>query len=171
MKRLTIFLFIAVLLAGSIYGQSRDTRQGENNSVTVDGILKLERGFVAVESGDTVYYVPMLNRYIGFIDALKEGTAVSVEGNGFRNIIQPTKITIGDQSYDFPALDRIFALRNQNFSPRQNQPQMREPFNRQWANPRQQFNTPNPDRRIAPDRRNAPGRNTCSCNCGRTGRR
>ena len=155
MKRLAIFLFIAVLLAGSLYAQSRDTRQRENNSVTIDGILKLERGFVAVESGDTVYYVPTLNRYIGFIDELKEGAAVSVEGTGFRNFIQPAKVTIGDKSYDFPA------LRDQNFVSRQNQPQMRQPPNRQLANPRQQFNSPSPNRRNE--------RNSCSCNCGTSG--
>ena len=133
MKKLTVFLFIGVLLAGTVYGQGiRDNqgagdtprrterqprneqrpnndgqrsndRQRNSDPITVEGTLKLERGFVAVESGDTVYYVPMLNRYIGFINDLREGTRVSVEGREYRNVIQPTKVTIGGRTYDFPA--------------------------------------------------------------------
>jgi hypothetical protein len=76
-------------------------RQQKDNSVSVEGTLKLEKGFVAVESGDTVYLVPMLNRYIGFIGGLKEGGKVTVEGQGFRNMIQPLKVTIDGKSYDF----------------------------------------------------------------------
>jgi len=135
MKRLTIFMLIGVLLIGAVYGQGirneqrADNRQRNNDSqrsderqrsadqqrsagqqrndpVTVEGTLKLERGFVAVESGETVYLVPMLNRYIGFISDLKEGARVSVEGRGFRNTIHPTKVTIGGKSYDFPSNNR-----------------------------------------------------------------
>ena len=154
MKRLTIFLLVAAMFIGSIYAQpmsertepeqpeqqeqqrtqqkqraqNGEVRQRESNPVTVEGTLKLERGFVAVDSGDTVYYVPMLNRYIGFINDLKEGAAVSVEGHGFRNIIQPTKVTIGETSYDFPALSRVFAF-GHNFNPRQPQTRTTPRFN------------------------------------------
>jgi hypothetical protein len=110
-KRIT-FLFIAVLLTGSLYAQDRSDRQREVTPVTIEGILKLERGIVAVESGDTVYFVPILTRYIGFIDELKEGEMISVEGFEFRNIIHPTEITIGGKSYDFPSLSRTSGFRN-----------------------------------------------------------
>jgi len=162
MKRLTVFLFIAFLLIGSIYAQDRSARPSESNIVTIEGTLKLERGFVAVESGDNVYYVPMLTRYIGFINALKEGERISVEGYGFRNIIHPTKITLDDRSYDFAALGRALNFGRQNIerqSPRP--PQMREDprFNNQRReNLKPGGNTPNPGRR------NAPNRNTCGCN-------
>ena len=96
-------MFIAVLLVGTASAQNRYNRQFESKSVTVDGTLKLERGLVAVASGDSVYFVPMLERYIGFIDGLKEGTNVSVEGYEFRNIIRPVKVTIDGKSYDFLA--------------------------------------------------------------------
>ena len=125
MKKLTVLILISVLLVGAVYGQGirdnqgtgdtqrsneqrpnndvqrRTERQRSNDLVTVEGTLKLERGFVAVESGDSVYYVPMLNRYIGFISDLREGTRVSVEGRESRNVIQPTKVTIGGRTYDF----------------------------------------------------------------------
>jgi len=42
-----------------------------------------------------------LNRYIGFINDLREGTRVSVEGRVFGNTILPAKVTIGGRSYNF----------------------------------------------------------------------
>jgi hypothetical protein len=128
MKKLIISLIIAILIAGTVFAQpireqrnpmsrerieqlrdvpqSRNNRMREDNSVKIEGTLKLEKGFVAVENSGTVYYVPMLNRYIGFITGLKEGARVSVEGYEFRSMIQPTKVTIDGKSYDFPGWDR-----------------------------------------------------------------
>jgi hypothetical protein len=110
MKRLVIFLIIAVLIAGAVSAQtvkeqrdnpSRGSRVRDDNSVKVEGVLKLEKGLISVESSDNVYFVPMLNRYIGFITGLREGAKVSVEGYEFRNMIRPIKVTIEGKSYDF----------------------------------------------------------------------
>jgi hypothetical protein len=107
-KKLTVFLFISVLSAGTVFAQNRDNRPNRNDrkqevaKVTIEGLLKLEKGIVAVESGSSVYYVPKLNRYIGFIEGLKEGTKVSVEGSQFKDFISPVKVTINGKSYDFP---------------------------------------------------------------------
>ena len=123
MKKLIILLIIAVLIAGTVSAQpirdqrnptpkdnpeqlkdnpqSGSRRAREARSVSVEGVLKLEKGFVAVETDGTVYYVPMLNRYIGFITGLREGEKVSVEGYEFRNMIRPVKVTIAGKSYDF----------------------------------------------------------------------
>jgi len=128
MKRIGFFLLIAVLLIGTTSAQDRNDRQDRNNrprserprgerqgrndrqfdakSVTIEGTLQLENGSIAVASGDTVYRVPMLTRYIGFIDGLKEGAKVSVEGYEDRNVIFPSKVTIGSNSYDFNVLGR-----------------------------------------------------------------
>jgi hypothetical protein len=84
----------------------RNNRARESKPVSVEGVLKLEKGFVAVESADKVYIVPMLNRYIGFITGLREGEKVSVEGYERKNMIRPTKVTVGGKSYDFFAWDR-----------------------------------------------------------------
>jgi hypothetical protein len=142
MKKLIIFLIIAILIAGMVSAQpireqrksmpqekieqlrdvpqSRNNRAREDNSVTVEGVLKLEKGFVAVENNGTVYYVPMLNRYIGFITGLREGAKVSVEGYEFKSMIQPTKVTIDGKSYDFMAWDRRqspgFGMQNFQYS-------------------------------------------------------
>jgi len=83
--------------------ENRGERQREINPVTVSGVLKLERGLVAVESDAAdVYFVPLLNRYIGFITGLSEGTRVNIEGFQFRNFIHPEKLTINGRTYDFP---------------------------------------------------------------------
>ena len=154
MKKLTVFMLISVLLVGAVYGQGirndqrandtqrRNERQRNNDPVTVEGTLKLERGFVAVESGDSVYYVPMLNRYIGFINDLKEGTRISVEGREFRNTIRPTKVTIGGKSYDFPTNNRAPGFEN-----------------RSTERSRDNF-APNRDN-FGKSRRNGPGRGSC----------
>ena len=120
MKKI-IFLLIVVFLAGSLFAQNRGGLQRELNPITIEGTLKLERGVVAVESGDTVYLVPLLTRYISFINELREGEMISVEGYGFRNIVHPTKITIEGKSYDFPSLSRIQGLRNQFEHRRENE--------------------------------------------------
>ena len=108
MKKLAVFLFVSVLLAGTVFAQNKDNRSERNNrkqevtKVTIDGVLKLEKGIVAVTSGDSVYFVPILNRYIGFIDGLKEGTKVSIEGSQIKDVIRPVKVIINGKSYDFP---------------------------------------------------------------------
>jgi len=105
--------------------QNREgNRQREQNTVTINGVLKLERGFVAIQNdapnapntGSAFYMVPMLNRYIGFINGLREDARVTIEGIQFRNIIHPTKLIIGDRTYNFPA----FNPQNQGFGAFQN---------------------------------------------------
>jgi len=115
MKKITFLMITAIIIAGNAFAQPvrdqrRETalqteRQREAAAVNVNGTLKLERGFVAVQGQDnTVYLVPMLNRFIGFITGLREGASVSIEGFQVRNIINPTKVTIDGQSYDFRRL-------------------------------------------------------------------
>jgi len=117
MKRFLVFSVIVFLVTGMVFAEpikeqrnsapraAREQKR-ENNSVTVEGTLKLEKGFVAVENADNVYVVPMLNRYIGFINGLREGAKVSVEGYEFKNMIRPIKVTIEGKSYDFMSWDR-----------------------------------------------------------------
>jgi hypothetical protein len=91
-----------------------NSRFDRNNLVSMDGTLKLERGIVAIESNDSIYFVPLLNRYIGFINELNEGSRISIEGMLYRNIVRPVKITLGDRSYDFPLQRMSQANENHN---------------------------------------------------------
>lgn len=107
MKKILVLLFISALFTGTVFAQNRDNRLDRNDrqrgasKVTIEGVLQLEKGVVAVASGDSVYPVPVLTRYIGFIDGLKEGTKISVEGYQFNKFIRPVKVTINGKSYDF----------------------------------------------------------------------
>jgi len=113
--------------------QNERGRQREANAVTVEGTLQLQRGMVAVASGDTIYTVPMLTRYIGFISELNEGARVTVEGTRIRNNIQPTRVTIAGKSYEFDAPQ-------QNMDRRQNNDRQRPP---QQNSSRNRRDTPN----------------------------
>ena len=130
MKRFLVFSVIAFLIAGMVSAEpikeqrnsaprTAKEQKSDANSVKVDGVLKLEKGFVAVENADNVYLVPRLNRYIGFIADLREGAKVSVEGYEFKNMIRPTKVTIEGKSYDFMSWDRNQApgFGNRDFRP------------------------------------------------------
>lgn len=83
--------------------------QGE--VVKVDGTLSLINGRIALKSGGKTYYVPMLGRYAGFIEGLKEGAYVKLEGYEFPYPVAPeysmlrvTKLTVGGKDYDFSQL-------------------------------------------------------------------
>jgi len=113
MKRFLMFPIVAILLIGTVSAQAireernpapkpPNEREREVSPVKVEGVLTLEKGFVAVEDSGNVYVIPTLNRYIGFINGLKEGAKVSVEGFKFNNMIRPSKVTIEGKAYDFP---------------------------------------------------------------------
>ncbi|MDR0578015.1 MAG: hypothetical protein LBI87_10905 [Candidatus Accumulibacter sp.] len=113
MKKLMLALFIALGMAdiaaaqdwGGPWGNQGWTAQ----PLTVSGTLQLQNGTIAVVNGSTVYYVPALERFIGFIDAIKEGAQASVDGYAAPsgNYLQATKLTIGGKSYDLVANDGL----------------------------------------------------------------
>jgi len=118
------------------------------NTVTVEGTLMLQRGIVAVQSEDTVLYIPLLNRYIGFINDLREGTQVSITGVRFRNLIRPSNVTIEGRTYDFIT---------ENVRPQRDISPQRDNSQRRESAP-QRFN----------HRRHSPSNRGCGCNCSRT---
>ena len=99
MKKIVIVFTIAFLVIGTISAQGSG-RQKIPEPVKIEGTLQLQNGQFAVASGSNTYYVPMIRRYVGFIDALKEGSNVSFEGYVKGNFLQPVKMTIGGKSYD-----------------------------------------------------------------------
>jgi hypothetical protein len=110
MKRLLIGTLL-VAACGLLFAQegNRRSQKAEPEKVTVSGKLSIARGMIALESGNSVYYVPELLRFAGFIDGLKEGASVTLEGyevpvrfteedagKGFR----VTKMTLNGKEYD-----------------------------------------------------------------------
>jgi hypothetical protein len=87
-------------------------------TVTITGTLQLQKGFIVLVSGENTYHVPMITRLTGFIDGLKEGKEISVEGLENKNFIHLVKLTVDGKSYDFPA----YARGQGNFGPDRGQP-------------------------------------------------
>jgi hypothetical protein len=78
--------------------------------VSITGNLTIDKGSIAIKQGDTVYIVPGLQRFVGFIDSLKEGAQASVEGFAVPSRWDPqtkyvrvTRLNIGGQDYDMDA--------------------------------------------------------------------
>jgi hypothetical protein len=110
MKKIVIILVIAFLAIGALSAQVWGGR-GIPESTKIDGTLQLHNGQFAVASGNNIYYVPSIRRYIGFIDGLKEGSNVSFEGFVSRNFLMPVKMTISGKTYD---LAPVGAFGNRN---------------------------------------------------------
>jgi hypothetical protein len=119
-KRVQIFMIALITLfcSGSLWAQDwshgRGGRSGRHvnpitaESVTVNGNLQLMEGHIAVVADGKTYYVngPIKN-LIGFVDGLKEGAAVRLEGpatpvpfNSNARFLWVTKLTINGKTYD-----------------------------------------------------------------------
>jgi hypothetical protein len=98
MKKLGFLLVIAFIAIGAVFAQGWG---GVSQQITVNGTLQLLNGQIALAGGNSVYFVPALGQYIGFIEGLKEGARVSIEGYVWGNNLSPSKLTIDGKSYDF----------------------------------------------------------------------
>ena len=126
-KKTRIFMLalIGLLCAGSVWahdtgfgprdpGRGREPRDRVNpppaEAVTVSGNLQLVEGHIALIADGKTYFVKGIQRLIGFIDGLKEGAAVRLEGfaipvplNSGARFLRVTKLTFNGKAYDLPA--------------------------------------------------------------------
>ena len=91
MKKTVLVFAIAVIAVGmataqpfvgrgnGFAGQAQQTVTAPA-ATTVTGTLDLVNGRIAIKNGSKTYYVMSLNRLVGFVDGLKEGATVTVEG-------------------------------------------------------------------------------------------
>ncbi|MDR3338244.1 MAG: hypothetical protein LBT16_13685 [Treponema sp.] len=118
MKRILLFTFLVISIAALAFAQDRGVeRRGRGfppgpppappEKAAVTGALTIVQGFLAVKDGDTTYYAAGLERYIGFIDSLKDGATATLEGfaapvpwNDKAKILRVNKLTIGGKDYD-----------------------------------------------------------------------
>ena len=104
MKKLGFVIVIACLLIGTASAQNWGSGWGTAPQIiSVTGTLQLQNGVIAVVNGNTAYYVPTLTQYVGFIEGLREGAQISIDGYVSGNYLQPIKVTISGKSYDFTA--------------------------------------------------------------------
>jgi lipopolysaccharide export system protein LptA len=86
--------------------------QVTEENVTVSGPLTIVQGRIALKSGEVTYITAGLIRYAGFIDGLKEGAQVTLEGNALAwekdaktKHLRIRKMTLNGKAYDMAPPD------------------------------------------------------------------
>ena len=90
------------------YGSPRNsTPSSSPEKASVSGNLTIAQGMIAVTSGDITWLARGLDRYVGFIDGLKEGAQVTLEGyarpgppNNKIKSLHVQKMTLNGKDYD-----------------------------------------------------------------------
>jgi len=102
MKKVVLTCLLAAIIGGSIFAQTNTP------TTTIRGTLGLSGGRISVVSGNITYYVSGLSRFVGFIDGLKEGaqvsldgysTAPTIEGQNYRTFY-PVTLTLNGKTYE-----------------------------------------------------------------------
>ena len=104
MKTLVLFVLLAIFAGGIIFAQT------EPAMITVNGTLELNDGMILLKSGSATYLTRGLERLVGFIDGLKEGSQVTIEGytsgpldgetTNFDRKLRPVKLTHNGKNYE-----------------------------------------------------------------------
>ena len=147
MKRTIVFLLLVSCAVTCMFAQGRN-RQGQDFppgrqqhfsqerrptqnrpapvSTSVSGNLTIAQGMIAVTSDGITYLTGGLNRFTGFIDGLKEGAVVTLEGFAMPNphndniqFLRVQKMTLNGKEYDL-AMPFPNSGPRQNISPYQN---------------------------------------------------
>lgn len=114
MKKLVVLAVVALTACGAIFAQTVPVPYGSPAYaqttaplVKVDGKLTLINGIIGIKSGSKTYYLPMLQRLSGFVDGIKDGASVKVEGYEYPLAAAPeystvmvTKLTVAGKDYD-----------------------------------------------------------------------
>jgi len=114
-KRRVLVILLALGLAAIVSAQSaQGTERGQMSPrhpaadpVTISGSLIVAHGFPALKDGDVTYIVGGIKRLNGFVDGLREGAQVTVEGKAFTSprdanlkFLRPSTLTLGGKTYD-----------------------------------------------------------------------
>jgi hypothetical protein len=112
LKRNILFILmilgLAAMVQAQMWGPGWNRRNTPaNETITVSGTMVVANGMPALKSGDVTYYISGISRLIGFIDGLKEGAQVTIEGvatssSSNRNIklLRASKLTINGKTYE-----------------------------------------------------------------------
>lgn len=133
-KRIAVLIVTGLVIVGSLSAQGMPNPPAPQAQTveksTINGKLALVNGMIAVQSGSKTYYVRGFNHLIGFIDGLKEGATVTLEGYGYPipnapeyQYFMSTKLTFNGKSYDLYTGQGPGGMmhHNRNAAPPQNQ--------------------------------------------------
>jgi hypothetical protein len=88
--------------------------QTAGQQVTVSGNLTVIQGRIGVKDNDITYHVRGLNRFVGFIDDLKDGAEATLEGYALTyplddkiKFLRVTKLTLNGKDYDLSPPPRM----------------------------------------------------------------
>jgi len=122
MKKTLVLLAMALIASVGLIAQADGRgpknapapapRVEQNEAVVqASGNLAYVNGWIALQSGEKTYYLAGIQRLLGFVDGLKEGATVKVEGYVREMPMAPeysflrlTKITVNGKSYDIPKM-------------------------------------------------------------------
>lgn len=86
-------------------------------TATVSGSLIVAHGMPALKSGEVIYFVGGLNRLAGFVDGLKEGAQVTIDGmvlssprDDTLKFLRPSKLTLNGKTYDLAPPEGSFGF-------------------------------------------------------------
>ena len=135
MKRKILFFLVIVGLAAMVSAQegsrrertpteSSTSRSRAPETVTISGTMVAANGMPALKSGEETYLIGGVSRLVGFVDGLKEGAQVTIEGTVMpvpgRNslkYLRGSKLTLGGKSYDLLPSFGIGMMGMGNFTP------------------------------------------------------
>jgi hypothetical protein len=112
LKRKILFammvLGFAAMVQAQVWGPGWNRRNmPTNETLMVSGTMVVVQGMPALKSGDVTYFVSGISQLIGFIDGLKEGAQVTIEGVAMtspsdKNVkfLRPSKLTINGKIYE-----------------------------------------------------------------------
>jgi hypothetical protein len=102
MKKIVLLFLLAAVFCGGVFAQAAAP------TTTIRGTLGLSAGRISVVSGNITYYVRGLARFVGFIDGLKEGAQVALEGYASAPAVEgqrdrafyPVTLTLNGKNYE-----------------------------------------------------------------------
>jgi hypothetical protein len=118
MKRIILCVLFVMAVGGMLAAQNSGRpdsprRNGEPEKISLSGSLALSRGRIVLESGGSTYYVAGIGGLIGFVEGLKEGASVSLEGWAFplprsekEQIFRAAKLSFNGKDYELGGQER-----------------------------------------------------------------
>ena len=112
MKKAIIVLVVALTAGGVLAAQTapwgpQGWNQAQGQTVKIEGKLALINGMIGLKSGSKTYYTPRLGRLAGFVEGIKDGASVKLEGYKRQfpaapeySMLMVTKVSVGGKDYD-----------------------------------------------------------------------